>query len=338
MEILRDRSLRAYNTFGLPCSVRYYAEALTADDLREALRFAEEGGHPVLVLGGGSNVVLPADFPGLVVRVALQGVELLEDTRDRCLLRVGAGEDWVELVEYCLARGYFGLENLSLIPGTVGAAPIQNIGAYGVELREHFESLEALERKTGRIVRFSNPECRFSYRDSIFKQECRDQYVIISVTLKLDKRPALVTTYGALEGELARMGITDPSPEDVSRAVSNLRRSRLPDPAVLGNAGSFFKNPLVPSEVFSGLKSRYEDLVAFPGPENLLRLSAGWMIDRAGWKGVRKGAVGVHTEHALVLVNYGDASADEILDLARQIQASVKHTFEVQLEIEPRVY
>lgn len=338
MTFVEDYPLQKLNTFGFPARGRYLCVAETVDDLREALAFADTHGHPILLLGGGSNVVLTRDFPGLVVHIALKGIEVLEDTPDHCLLRAEAGEDWHGLVEYCQQEGYFGLENLSLIPGTVGAAPIQNIGAYGVELRECFESLEALERTTGRLVRFSNPECEFSYRNSVFKQARKDQYIITSVTLKLDKRPAPVTTYGSVEQELEAMGVTSVTPESVCRAVCSLRRRKLPDPAVLGNAGSFFKNPLVSSEVFARLKSRYEDLVAHPGPDNSMRLSAGWMIDRAGWKGFRKGAVGVHTQHALVLVNHGGASAEEVLHLAREIQGSVRQAFDLDLEIEPRIY
>ncbi len=338
MTILEDQPLQRLNTFGLPARGRYFCPAETVDDLREALDFGEAHGCPILLLGGGSNVVLTRDFSGLVVHITLKGIELLEDTPDHCLLRAEAGEDWHSLVEYCLRKGYSGLENLSLIPGTVGAAPIQNIGAYGVELRERLESLQALDRATGQLVRFSNPECGFSYRNSVFKQERRDQHIITSVTLNLDKVPAPVTTYGSVERELAAMGVTNITPASVSRAVCNLRRRKLPDPAVLGNAGSFFKNPLVSSEVFGRLKSRYEDLVGYPGPDNRVRLPAGWMIDRTGWKGFRRGAVGVHTEHALVLVNYGGASAEEVLHLGREIQLSVREAFGLDLEIEPRVY
>lgn len=338
MRILQDQSLQSLNTFGLQAQGRHFCAAETVDDLREALEFAHAGSHPILLLGGGSNVVLTRDFPGVVIRMALKGIERLEETDEDCLLRVQAGEDWHGLVEYCLQEGYSGLENLSLIPGTVGAAPIQNIGAYGVELRERFESLEALERATGRLVRFCNSECGFSYRNSVFKQERRDEFIITSVTLRLDKRPAPVTSYGSVEQELQTMGVSDITPESVSRAVCNLRRRKLPDPAVLGNAGSFFKNPLVSSEVFARLKSQNEGLVAYPGPDKRMRISAGWMIDRMGWKGVRRGAAGVHTEHALVLVNYGGASADEIMSLAREIQGSVRQAFDLDLEIEPRVY
>jgi UDP-N-acetylmuramate dehydrogenase len=338
MEFLNDYPLHQLNTFGLPARGRYFCRAERLEDLREALAFADDHSLRILLLGGGSNVVLTRDFPGLVVQIALEGIELLEDTPEHCLLRVEAGEDWPSLVEYCLRNDYFGLENLSMIPGTVGAAPIQNIGAYGVELRERLESLQVLDRATGRLVRFTNPECGFSYRDSVFKREYRDQFVITSVTLKLDRQPAPVTTYGSVERELKAMGVNNITPKGISRAVCNLRRRKLPDPAVLGNAGSFFKNPLVSSEVFARLKSRYEGLVAHPAPDNRVRLSAGWMIDRVGWKGVRRGAVGVHTEHALVLVNHRGASAEEVLHLAHEIQLSVKKAFDIDLEIEPRVY
>jgi UDP-N-acetylmuramate dehydrogenase len=338
MEFLKNYPLQKLNTFGLPGRGCYCCHAESVEDLREALAFADARSHPILLLGGGSNVVLTRDFPGLVLRVALKGIERIDDKPDHCLLRAEAGEDWPSLVEYCLQRGYFGIENLSLIPGTVGAAPIQNIGAYGVELRERLESLQALDRATGRLVRFSNPECGFSYRNSIFKGEVRDRFVITSVTLKLDRRPAPVTTYGSVEQELKAMGVKNITPDSVSLAICSLRRRKLPDPAVLGNAGSFFKNPIVSSDVFGQLKSRYEDLVAHPAPDSRVRLSAGWMIDRLGWKGVRRGAVGVHAEHALVLVNYGEASAEEILRLASEIQLSVREAFDLELEIEPRVY
>ena len=338
MKFIEDCTLQPLNTFALPARGRYLCHAESVQELREALAFADARGLPILLLGGGSNVVLARDFPGLVVRVALKGIELLQDTPDRCLLRVEAGEDWPSLVEYCLRRDYFGLENLSMIPGTVGAAPIQNIGAYGVELRERLESLQALDRSTGEIVRFGNSECGFSYRNSVFKQDLRDRYVITSVTLRLDRQPKPVTTYGSVEQELEAMGIQNITPESVGRAVCNLRRRKLPDPAVLGNAGSFFKNPVVSSEVFEQLKSRHKDLVAHPAPDKRMRLSAGWMIDRLGWKGYRRGAVGVHTEHALVLVNYGEASADDVLGLAGEIQRSVREAFDLELEIEPRVY
>lgn len=338
MKVLEDHPLQGLNTFGLPARGRYFCRAESVDELREALVFAETHRHPILLLGGGSNVVLTRDFPGLVVHIGIKGIELLEDTADHCLLRAGAGEAWHSFVEYCLGNGFFGLENLSLIPGTVGGAPIQNIGAYGVEIRERLDSLEALDRGTGQVVRFSNPECGFAYRNSVFKQDLRDQYIITTVTLKLHKVPAPVITYGSVEGELEAMGVTDVTPHSVSQAVCRLRRRKLPDPADLGNAGSFFKNPFVPTGVFAQLKSRYEDLVAYPEPDARVRLSAGWMIDRTGWKGFRRGAVGVHTDHALVLVNYGGASAEEVLNLARDIQRSVSQAFGLELEIEPRIY
>ena len=338
MNVFEDHPLQTLNTFGLPAIARCYVQAHTVDELREALAFAESHNQPILLLGAGSNVVLTRDFPGLVVHIALAGTDLLEETADHCLLRAAAGQDWPSLVEYCLDNDYFGLENLSLIPGTVGAAPIQNIGAYGVELRECLDSLEALDRSTKQIVRFSNPACRFSYRTSAFKQELRDQYIITSVTLRLTRVPAPVTSYSSVKQELEHMGVTEVSPRSLSQAVCRLRRRRLPDPAVLGNAGSFFKNPVVSQEIFEELKSRYPDLVAHPDQDNRVRLAAGWMIDRLGWKGFRRGGAGIHTEHALVLVNYGGAQAREVMQLAEEIQESVRQAFGVELEIEPRVY
>jgi len=338
MFILEDYPLQSLNTFGLAAWARHYVEIHSVDELTDALAFAGARKDPVLILGGGSNVVLTRDHPGLVVRIALRGVEVLEETADHCLLRAAAGEEWHSLVESCLQNEYFGLENLSLIPGTVGAAPIQNIGACGVELKDRLDSLEALDRSTLKIVRFSNQECGFSYRSSLFKQALRDQYVITSVKLKLHKIPAPVTSYGSVERELETMGVTEVTPYDVSQAVCRLRRRRLPDPAVLGNAGSFFKNPVVQTETFNELKSRYEDLISFPETDEGVKLAAGWMIDRMGWKGFRSGPVGVHTEHALVLVNHGGAKAEEVLGLARDIQQSVEGAFGVELEIEPRIY
>lgn len=338
MKILEDQPLQPLNTLGLPARGRYFCIAETVEDLVDALAFAGTRALPILLLGGGSNVVLTRDFPGLVVRIALKGLHLLEEKREHCLLRAEAGEDWHGLVNHSLEHGYFGIENLSLIPGTVGAAPIQNIGACGVELRDRLESLEALDRATGNRVRFTNPECGFSYRNSIFKGDCRDRYIITSVTLKLDKRPQPVTHYGSVQAELSSMGVQNPTPLQVSQAICRLRKRKLPDPAVLGNAGSFFKNPLVSEETLLALKSRHKGLVAYPDAGEGAKLAAGWLIDRLGWKGFRRGAVGVHTQHALVLVNHGGATAEELLRLADEIRDSVRQAFEVDLEIEPRVY
>ena len=338
VDILEDHPLKRLNTFGLPARAHHYLEARSAEDLREALGFAENRGDPILILGGGSNVVLTRDFPGLVVRMVLKGIDLIEETPGHVLIRAAAGEDWTSFVEHCLGNDYFGLENLSMIPGTVGAAPIQNIGACGVELRDRLDSLEALDRSSGKLVRFTNRECGFSYRNSVFKQQRMDRYIILSVTMKLMRTPAPVTSYGSVRQELEAMGVTEVTPRLVSEAVCRLRRRRLPDPAVLDNAGSFFKNPLVRAETFEKLKLRYEDLIAFPETDEGVKLAAGWMIDRLGWKGFRRGAVGVHTEHALVLVNYGGATAEQVLGLAREIQRSVREAFDVELEIEPRLY
>lgn len=338
MRFLENHPLQGLNTFGLSALARHFCRAETVDDLREALALAEASGIPILPLGGGSNVVITRDFPGLVVHIALLGIERGGDTPDHCLLRAGAGEPWHPFVEYCLDRDLFGLENLSLIPGTVGAAPIQNIGAFGVELRDRMESLEALDRATGRLVRFSNAECRFSYRNSVFKQEPRDRHIITSVTFRLDKAADPVTTYGSVAQEIEAMGVDEVTPRAVSRAVCRMRKRRLPDPAVLGNAGSFFKNPVVPNEAYRRLKARHEGLVAYPEADGRVKLAAGWLIDRLGWKGFRSGPVGVHDEHALVLVNYGGASAGQLIRLAEEIRCSVREAFGIELEIEPRVY
>ncbi len=343
MKIMEDQPLQGLTTFRLPARARYFARVRDLEELREALAFARRGDRPVLILGGGSNTVLTRNFPGLVIRVELPGLERIDgDGEEPCLLRVGAGEDWPRLVERCLAQGLFGLENLAWIPGTAGAAPVQNIGAYGVELADRLQAVEALDRTTGELVHLDKQDCRFSYRSSLFKEDrLRDRYVITSIVLVLSKIPAPILTHTALKEELASisMGSGEVTPLEVSRAVRRLRRRKLPDPAELGNVGSFFRNPVVSATVYRDLKARFEGLVGYPEPSgDRVKLAAAWMIERLGWRGARRGSVGVHTEHALILVNHGTATGEEVMALAREIQRSVEETFGVTLEIEPAVY
>lgn len=337
MEIRRDESLRDLNTFGLPAVASWFARASSRGDLDNALEFARGQGLPVLPLGGGSNLVLSGDVPGLVVAIALGGFEILEDGPREVVVRVGAGEDWTRLVDRCLSLGLFGLENLVLIPGTAGAAPIQNIGAYGVEVRESLVEVEAVEISTGRARTFGNAECAFAYRESVFKAALRDRFVITSVALRLSREPAARASYGALAGELRSRGIERPGPLDVADAVRHLRRTRLPDPAVTGNAGSFFQNPVVDTATAESLRSREPGLPTFPSEDGCVKLAAAWLIERCGFKGARRGTVGVHPSHALVLVNHGGATGREVLALAEEIRAAVRERFGVSLAIEPRV-
>jgi UDP-N-acetylmuramate dehydrogenase len=274
---------------------------------------------------------------GLVIKNEIGGIEVVDETSEHYLIKSGAGVVWHQLVLHCIENGYAGIENLSLIPGNVGAAPMQNIGAYGVELKNVFQSLEAVEMATGNVVEFSGSDCEFGYRESVFKRKLKGQFIISSVTLKLNKQPNINTSYGAIEQELERLGISSPTIQDVSRAVINIRQSKLPDPKELGNSGSFFKNPVVPTAKYEELRSTYPNIPGYPSDVNT-KLAAGWLIEHCGWKGKVVGNTGSHAKQALVLVNYGNASGKEIFDLSEQIMQSVYDTFGVQLEREVNVY
>lgn len=326
-------SLKPYNTFGVEARARYFFEATTMDDLLWIIH-QPEFKLPKLIIGGGSNMLLTQDFEGLVIKISLKHKWIEKSEGDYSLVSVMAGENWHEFVLWCLAHDLGGLENLSLIPGNVGTAPIQNIGAYGVEVKSCFHHLEALNVETGEFEIFTADDCQFGYRDSYFKNEGRDRYIIIRVFFNLtNKNHRINTTYGAIEKELEVMG-ESPSIQSISKAVINIRRSKLPDPAKLGNSGSFFKNPVVSVTMFDELKKNYPDMVAYPAGDNTVKLAAGWMIEQAGWKGYRKGDAGVHEKQALVLVNYGTASGKEIADLSTEIRASIFSKFGVELERE----
>jgi len=339
LTIQSNVSLKPYNTFGIEAQARYLVEISHENDLPALLLLNDFVDVPKLILGGGSNVLLRRDFDGLVVKMAIQGIELVREDEDHIYLSVGAGVNWHQLVDYCVAHGYAGMENLSLIPGTVGAAPMQNIGAYGVEIEQIFESLTAVHIPTGEYRTFMHSDCAFGYRESVFKHALKGQYIITRVTFRLDKVPTFHTRYGAIQETLDTMGIPEDklSIQAISDAVIHIRRSKLPDPAQIGNAGSFFKNPEIPAEQFARLKETYPDMPGYPLADGGVKLPAGWLIERAGWKGYRKGDAGVHAKQALVLVNYGGATGDELIALAQQVQASVYEKYGVQIQPEVNV-
>ncbi|VVN22243.1 UDP-N-acetylenolpyruvoylglucosamine reductase [Pseudomonas fluorescens] len=337
LQVLAQVSLKPFNSFGIDVRAQLFAEAHSDSDVREALTYATAHKVPLLVIGGGSNLLLTQDVQALVLRMATQGIRVLHDDGLQVVVEAEAGEAWHPFVLWTLEQGFCGLENLSLIPGTVGAAPMQNIGAYGVEIKDVFASLTALDRHTGELRDFSLEECNFAYRDSLFKHET-GRWLILRVRFALSRASHLKLDYGPVQQRLAGQGITEATPSDVSRAICSIRREKLPDPAELGNAGSFFKNPLVSHVLAAELQALYPDLVAYPQADGQMKLAAGWLIDKAGWKGFRDGDAGVHKLQALVLVNYGGASGHDIANLARRIQQDIAERFKVELEMEPNQY
>lgn len=337
MRILENYSLEALNTFGFRVNARYFAEVGSIGDLHEAIAFANLKKLPVVPLGGGSNLVLSSDQEALFIHVNILGKKIISREAGCVSVTAGAGENWHGFVRWTLGERAFGLENLSLIPGNVGAAPIQNIGAYGVEIKDYFQSLEALDIQSGELKCFSLEDCQFGYRDSIFKQSARDHFIITSVTFALDANWLPRLSYGHLQQEVERRSNKHPDAFAISDVVCDIRREKLPDPSELGNAGSFFKNPLVDEALLKKMQTDYPDIVAYPF-EGRWKLAAGWLIDRAGLKGFRQGSVGTYHKQALVLVNHGGAEPDDLLRLARHIRAVVHDQFGVELEMEPRVY
>ena len=334
MEILANYPLKSLNTFNIKVDGKYYTEVASEEEITEAMQFIEKQQLSLLVLGGGSNVLFTRDFPGLVMRINLRGIDLVSETAEEVLVRGGSGENWDDFVGYCVGKGYGGLENLSLIPGSVGASPVQNIGAYGVEMKDLFESLDFLDFQSGHVRTFNNADCRFGYRNSIFKHELKGKGIVLSVTFRLSKKPAYETGYGSIREELDKMGVTELSIGALREAVIRIRRSKLPDPDEIGNAGSFFKNPTIEAGQFEQLSKEFPGLVSFPQPGNRFKLAAGWLIDQCGWKGYREGDAGVHARQALVLVNHGSASGAAIFRLSEKIRESVMQRFGVGLERE----
>ena len=334
MIVQKDVQLKPFNTFGIEATAKYFIEVSSIDQLQEILQSPDYQSTERLILGGGSNMLLTKDFDGLVIKIAIKGFEVVNENEDNIWIKAGAGLVWHDLVMQCVNQNYAGMENLSLIPGTVGAAPMQNIGAYGIEIKEVFEELQALEIATGEIKTFDKAMCNFGYRESIFKHEAKGKYIILNVTFKLNKRPTFHIEYGAIKDTLAEMNISEMSIKSISDAVIHIRQSKLPNPAEIGNAGSFFKNPEILKSQFEDLKAQFPTIPSYPVSETTTKVPAGWLIEQAGWKGQRFGNIGVHAKQALVLVNYGGGKGQEIKELSQKIQASVKEKFGIQLSAE----
>jgi UDP-N-acetylmuramate dehydrogenase len=333
MQVLENVSLKPYNTFGIDCTARFFAIVNTKSDLRRIYAEPEFLKLPKLILGAGSNVLLCGDFEGLVLKINLKGIEVLADGS----IKVQAGENWHEFVLWSLANGYNGLENLSLIPGNVGTAPMQNIGAYGVELKDVFFELEAFHIASKEMHVFSKSKCEFGYRESVFKSIHRGKYVILSVTFKLKTDTVVDVKYGAIQRVLNDSEVLNPSPKQVSDAVISIRKSKLPDPAEIGNSGSFFKNPVILKKDYQILQESYTDIPSYPINALEVKVPAGWLIEKAGWKGKVIDNYGVHKNQALVLVNYGGAKGNDIYLLAKKIQESIKDMFDIHLQMEVNI-
>jgi UDP-N-acetylmuramate dehydrogenase len=337
MLLNKNHSLKNLNTFGVDVNAKLFAEIFSEDELREILSDIKHKSERKLILGGGSNILFTKNFDGLIIKLFATNIQIVEEDKDFVLVEAGAGVIWDDLVKYSVERNFGGIENLTLIPGTVGAAPIQNIGAYGQELADSFVSLNGVFIDSAEPKTFNKNECRFSYRSSIFKEELKNNFVVTSVQLNLQKNPKPNLTYKALSDYLAKNGIVNPTIEDISIAVASIRRSKLPDPVQVGNAGSFFKNPVVNEDSFRKLKAEYSDIVSFPSESGQIKISAGWLIEKCGWKGKRFGDVGTSPDHALIICNFGNATGLEILEFAMRIKEEVLNKFGIKLEEEVNI-
>jgi UDP-N-acetylmuramate dehydrogenase len=333
MNITENISLRPFNTFGIDVSAHYFSSFSTQEELAELLTVTPAA---PFILGGGSNILFTRDIDGLVLKNEIPGIDLIHEDDEYLYVRSGAGENWHAFVLYCLERGWAGVENLSLIPGNVGAAPMQNIGAYGVEIKDVFHELEAYDMNEQKVYTFTLNDCEFGYRESVFKRKYRDRFVILNVTFRLRKQPVFHTSYGAIREELDKMRVRTLSINAISQAVIRIRSSKLPDPKQIGNAGSFFKNPTISSERFIALQAIFPTIVGYPAGGGV-KLAAGWLIEQCGWKGFRRGDAGCHARQALVLVNYGNATGREIYELSEEIVVSVEKKFGVVLEREVNI-
>jgi UDP-N-acetylmuramate dehydrogenase len=329
-------SLKPYNTFGIDVKAKSFGRFDSIDGLKSLLG-NRDSETPLFILGGGSNILLTQDLPFFVLKNEISGIEVVNETETSIVLKVGSGVEWHSFVRYTVEKGWGGIENMSLIPGSVGASPMQNIGAYGSEIKDSFVSLEALHIDSLELHTFNKEQCQFGYRESVFKRALKGQYVIVSVSYELLKHPKVNTTYGAIQSEIEVMGVEHITVDTVSQAVMNIRRSKLPDPKILGNAGSFFKNPVVSKAIFEKLLVNYPDAPHYPQESGEEKLAAGWMIEKAGWKGKRIGNCGVHEKQALVLVNYGGATGQEIFDLSTLIIEDIHSKFGVSLEREVNI-
>jgi UDP-N-acetylmuramate dehydrogenase len=335
--LIPNQSLKSYNTFGIDCSSKLFCEVNSQEEILELISSEAFKSNQILILGGGSNILLTQNFEGLTVKNSIKGIEKIDENLEHILLKAGGGEVWHDFVMYAVNHNWAGVENLSLIPGTVGAAPMQNIGAYGVEIKDVFHSLEAIEIATGNLKTFLRDECKFGYRESVFKHELKNQFFITSVTFKLSKNPKFNTSYGAIAQTLENNGIKELSVKAISDAVIAIRQSKLPNPKKLGNSGSFFKNPEISTELAANLKANYPDIPLYPINSSTTKVAAGWLIEQCGWKGKIVGNTGAHKDQALVLVNYGNASGSEIYNLSLEIKASVKLKFGVDINPEVNI-
>lgn len=337
MIISSNISLKPYNTFGIEAFAKYFTSIDTIENIKEILQSTEYKNNERLILGGGSNMLLTKNVDAIVVKNNLKGITVVNETAEHVFVRCAGGEVWHEFVMWCINQNYGGLENLSLIPGCTGASPMQNIGAYGVEIKDTFYELEAMHAITGEEKTFSKSDCEFGYRESVFKHQFKNQFIITAVTFQLSKKPSFHIEYGAIKQELDAMNISELNIKAISQAVINIRSSKLPNPKEIGNAGSFFKNPEVNSNVYERLKNEFQNLVAYPLDNGNYKLAAGWLIEQSGLKGYRVGDAGVHKLQALVLVNYGGASGNEIYDLSTHVLKTVHDKFGVELEREVNV-
>ncbi len=337
MKISQKKSLKPYNTFGLEVKADYFAEANSVYEIVSALNFAREENLKIMLLNGGSNLLLTHDFEGLILKLNLKGIEIIDENEDFVWVKVQSGENWHDFVQWTLEKDFGGLENLSLIPGNSGTAPMQNIGAYGVEIKDKMTELSALHIENREIEIFTNAECQFGYRESIFKNERKGQFIILDVTFQLTKKNHFLnTSYGAITSELDKLNIKNPTIQDISKAVISIRQSKLPDPKDIGNSGSFFKNPMIPKSEFEKLQKEFPAISGYVSGEEV-KVAAGWLIENAGWKGKRFGDAGVHEKQALVLVNYGNATGQEIYDLSQRIMDDILDKFGIQLEREVNI-
>ncbi len=334
MTVKNNYSLKNLNTFGVDAFTKYFADVKSINDFSDIFQNQEIFNNKVFVLGGGSNTLFVNNFEGIVIRNSFKGITLEEEDSETILLKAGAGEVWNDVVKFCIERNLGGIENMTFIPGSVGAAPIQNVGAYGQELKDTFYSLEAYEISTGLLKIFIKDECRFAYRDSVFKNDLKNKFIITFVKLKLNKRPDLNLEYKGLKEELEISGIKHPGIREVSSAVEKIRRSKLPLPSEFGNAGSFFKNPVIGKDKFEQLKMKHSDLSGNDVGDSKIKISAGWLIEKCGWKEKRIGDVGTYPKHALIIVNYGNAKGSEIYSFAKDIKKSVENEFGISLEFE----
>ncbi len=337
MEIIKDHSLKRYNTFGIDAKAKFFVEAKSVEELSNILEFQNFKNEEKLILGGGSNILFTKDFDGLVIKNSIKGIDIIDQNEDFVFVKANSGEVWDEFVEFCVNKNFGGLENLSLIPGTVGASPIQNIGAYGTEIKDVFYELEALNVQNKSIEKFNLDDCNFGYRNSVFKCELKGKFVIISVTFKLQKNPKINLEYAALKNEIQNFDTKEISIKDIRDAVIKIRQSKLPDPEIYGNAGSFFKNPEIEKKHFENLKNEFPDIIGYGVSSNKIKVPAGWLIQKSGWRGKRVGNTGSFEKQALVLVNYGNATGEEIKNLSEEIKRSIKDKFNINLETEVNI-